>query len=248
MSDKPATLLQTPSTKIFLATPCYGGMVCQEYMQSVLRTLHVCMMNAIPLQVFMIGNESLITRGRNQLVSEFMASDSSHLLFVDADIEYDAIEVIKLLHHNKEVVVGAYPLKSEPTNYVINYLENSESSDNLKEVKDAGTGFMMISRGAIEKMQKAYPELHYEGDLDNDLYRKDLINQPEKRQKLKENLFSLFDTSHDTDDNNKYLSEDFTFCRRWQKIGGKIWLDPTITLNHVGRKVFQGNTSKIPQQ
>ena len=201
---------------VFIATPCYGGMVCQEFMQSTLRVLHSCMNNNISLQVFMIGNESLITRGRNQLVSEFMASGASHLFFIDSDIEFPEDSISKLLSHDKPVTVGAYPLKQEPIKYVINTEGSYTIHDDLVEVKDAGTGFMMIKREVISKMQEAYPELHYVGDLDGDSYRKDLRGRDEHREKLKNNLYSLFDTSHDKNDNNAYLSEDYTFCRRWQ--------------------------------
>jgi hypothetical protein len=205
------------------------------------------MINQVGLQVFMIGNESLITRGRNQLVSEFMASDCSHLMFVDADIEFNPSDVLKLISHGKPIVTGAYPLKVEPTTYVINEAYNAEKDGNLIEIKDAGTGFMMIERGVIEKMQEAYPELHYTGDLERNEYRKDLTGKDDHKNKLKKNLYSLFDTSHDKEDNNNYLSEDYTFCRRWQKIGGKIWLDTTISLNHIGRKIYKGNSSEIFQ-
>jgi hypothetical protein len=237
---------EVPS-KLFLATPCYGGMVCQEFMQSVLMTLHKCMINRVGLQVFMIGNESLITRGRNQLVAEFMASDCSHLMFVDADIEFNANDILKLMSHDKPIVTGAYPLKKEPISYVVNLSDNALRLNDLVEVIDAGTGFMMIKREVILKMQEAHPELHYVGDLRGDEYRKDLIGREDYRQKLKENLYSLFDTSHDEEANNNYLSEDYTFCRRWQKIGGKIWLDTTIKLNHIGRKIYKGDASLIFQ-
>jgi hypothetical protein len=236
----------SPSSKVFLATPCYGGMVCQEFLQSVLQMLYTCMVNKVGLQVFTIGNESLITRGRNQLVAEFMASDCSHLMFIDADIEFNPDDVLKLISHDKPIVVGAYPLKQEPISYVINTVSGEpEKNKNLIEVKDAGTGFMMIRKDAIEAMQQAYPELHYTGDLAGNSYRQDLIGKDEHKEKLKGNLYSLFDTSHDEDANNAYLSEDYTFCRRWQKIGGKIWLDSTISLNHIGRKIYKGNASKI---
>jgi hypothetical protein len=41
------------------------------------------------------------------------------------------------------------------------------------------------------------------------------------------------------------LSEDYTFCRRWQQIGGDIWLDPRVALNHVGHYTFRGNVRKM---
>ena len=221
--------------KLFLATPCYGGMVCQEFMQSVLCTLHACMINRVGLQVFMIGNESLITRGRNQLVAEFMASDCSHLMFIDADIEFDSADILKLISHDKPIVTGAYPLKMEPISYVVNLTDNALRLNDLVEVIDAGTGFMMIKREVISKMQRAHPELHYTGDLDRDEYRKDLVGKEDHKEELRENLYSLFDTSHDKE------------ARRWQKIGGKIWLDTTIKLNHIGRKIYKGDASLIFQ-
>ena len=54
----------------------------------------------------------------------------------------------------------------------------------------------------------------------------------------------MFDTMIDPVD-RRYLSEDYTFCRRWQEIGGDIWLDPSISLNHYGHFCFQGNPSAI---
>jgi hypothetical protein len=38
-----------------------------------------------------------------------------------------------------------------------------------------------------------------------------------------------------------YLSEDFSFCRRWTDMGGEIWVDYTSRLNHVGLMVYRGN-------
>jgi hypothetical protein len=63
---------------------------------------------------------------------------------------------------------------------------------------------------------------------------------------LKDNFYALFDTMIDPID-KRYLSEDYTFCRRWQKIGGDIWLDPSISLNHYGSFCFQGNPEMIIQ-
>jgi hypothetical protein len=52
-------------------------------------------------------------------------------------------------------------------------------------------------------------------------------------------MHALFDTTIDED--GRYLSEDYTFCRRWQKMGGTIWLDPEIVLDHFGTIVYMGN-------
>ena len=80
-------------------------------------------------------------------------------------------------------------------------------------------------------MREAYPELHYRNDSNID-------------PKFNKYCYSFFDTLHDPDD-NRYLSEDYTFCRRWQKLGGEIWLDPNTHLNHVGTYTFEGELSQV---
>jgi len=37
------------------------------------------------------------------------------------------------------------------------------------------------------------------------------------------------------------IYEDISFCQRWRDIDGQVWLDPEITMGHVGNKVFAGN-------
>ena len=38
-----------------------------------------------------------------------------------------------------------------------------------------------------------------------------------------------------------YLSEDFSFCRRWTDLGGEIWADLESRLDHVGPATFHGD-------
>ena len=231
--------------KLFIGTPCFGGMLAQEYVNGILNVTFQALMSGIPVEIYLAGNESLIPRGRNHIVSEFMSSNSTHLLFIDADIRFFPESVFKLLQADRGVVCGAYPLKKIPIEYVINFPPEAESNtkEKLVEVTDCGTGFMMIKRETISVMQDAHPELHYTGDLDGG-YRAD-VSDPVKMELLKENLYSLFDTTHDVENNNNYLSEDFTFCRRWQKTGGKVWLDPTIKLDHLGKFTYTGDVSRI---
>jgi hypothetical protein len=219
----------------------------------------------IPLAFGTIANESLVTRARNVLLAYFLNSDYTHLLFIDADIEFQVEDVLKLYAHNKDVVVGAYPKKgvawdriksnlADPNNkekvltdreiaafgsdYAINFkfvdreTKTIGVENGLIKLHDAGTGFMMIKREAILKMIKAYPEFKYNNDVN--------INNAD----LKDQFYALFDTMIDPID-RRYLSEDYTFCRRWQEIGGDIWLDPSISLNHYGHFCFQGNPQAI---
>ena len=124
---------QNKPISLYVATPCYGGMVTQEYMLSMMSLVHLCFASNVSLNVRLMGNESLITRGRNHLISSFMASEFENFMFIDADIEFDAADVIKLLKYDEPFVAGAYPLKTEPIRYVLNSLndEKHEKYDNL---------------------------------------------------------------------------------------------------------------------
>jgi len=252
-------------SKFFIATPCYGGQLNEPYFRSVIKLMTFFNGHSIPLAFGTIANESLVTRARNVLLAYFLASDYTHLLFIDADIEFNVEDVLKLYVHDKDVIVGAYPKKGvawdrikgnilDPANkdkqltdreiaaygsdYAINFkFVNKEArtiavENGIIKLHDAGTGFMMIKREAILKMIKAYPEFKYNNDVN--------INN----DSLKDHFYAMFDTMIDPVD-RRYLSEDYTFCRRWQEIGGDIWLDPSISLNHYGHFCFQGNPEAI---
>lgn len=251
--------------KFFIATPCYGGALTEPYFRSTIKLLSFFNGHRIPLAFGTIANESLVTRARNVLVAYFLNSDYTHLLFIDADIEFQMEDILKLWYHDRDVVVGAYPKKgvawsrirenliSDPSkkytddeicafgsDYAVNFkfIDKEAKSvaveNGLIKLHDAGTGFMMIKREAILKMLKAYPELRYNNDVA-------LGNQD-----LGDNFYALFDTMIDPID-RRYLSEDYTFCRRWQELGGDIWLDPSISLNHYGHFRFAGNPKAIIQ-
>ena len=221
--------------KLFIAPPCYGGMASVEFISSLCNLINYLSAFKIEYYLALIGNESLITRARNTLTAQFMAKEYSHLMFIDADIEFKPEDVVTMLYHDKPVLCGAYPLKGLPIKYVLSLKSNEPVENKFAEVHDAGTGFMMIKRETIQKMFEAYPELKY--TLNDDT--KTVVNL----NNLNDYAYTLFDTAtEELEDGSKvYLSEDYLFCRRWQNIGGKVLMDPKISLNHVGTYKFQGS-------
>lgn len=247
-------------SKFFIATPCYGGNLTEPYFKSILKLVFFADKHQIPLQFGTIANESLVTRARNTLVAFFMQSDCTHLIFIDADIEFQVDDFVRLFAAAKDVAVGAYPKKgtnweaiklyiaANPnataqethqagSDYAINFRFKDATSraieieEGLIALKDAGTGFMMITRSCIERMMATHPELQYNNDLNVD-------------KSIDKWSFALFDTMIDPE-SRRYLSEDYTFCRRWQKMGGDVWLDPFINLTHYGFTGFPGNPTII---
>jgi hypothetical protein len=84
----------------------------------------------------------------------------------------------------------------------------------------------LIKREVFDKMKKSYPELKYNHKLNG-------------KTQHSENSYLFFDCMKD--ENNDYLSEDITFCKRWRDIGGKIYSDISMPLTHVGTYTFKGH-------
>ena len=98
---------------IFIATPCYGGQIGEPYFRSMMRLAILCNKYDIQFTVSTLANESLITRGRNTLVSFFMEHpEATHLFFIDADIEFDPNDLLRMVAYDRPITVGAYPKKA----------------------------------------------------------------------------------------------------------------------------------------
>jgi len=250
---------------IFIATPCYGGQIGEPYFRSMMRFAILCNKYDIKYTISTLANESLITRGRNTLNSFFMENkEATHLFFIDADIEFNPEDILRMVAYDKPIIVGAYPKKAvnwnsiieaaredvtetaetiegHSSNYVVNFdfLKDKDGNrtpqvqivDNLVKLKDAGTGFMCINKSVIQQMFDAMPETKYVNDINVDA-------------KFEPFMYALFDCIIDPE-SRRYLSEDYTFCRRWQDMGGEVWLDPRTALNHVGHYTFRGNIRKL---
>lgn len=222
--------------KILIATPAYGGQVNASYMMSILRLINIAPQEDIDIKVLTLAGESLVTRARNNCVAQFMESDCDSLFFIDADIEFTTEQALRVINAPYPVAAACYPLKKLNWNAMLTNPENLKAasimgvvnsvdgeiadSDGWMQVLDAGSGFLRIDRKVLEEMTEAYPELKYETDQVDEFGER----------------IALFDTMLE---NGRYLSEDYAFCRRWQKLGGKIvcdWTSPI--LRHHGTYVY----------
>jgi len=186
---------QTPEYNLLVATPCYGGQMLRGYTQSILNLQRLCDSNGIKLEILTIGNESLITRARNFYVSLVLAKkEYTHMIFIDADISFNPLNVVRMLTSGKDVVAGCYPKKGinwekvttlarenvvekefiEPASYdyAVNIItENDQGTQRVPiqngfmKVAYAATGFMMIKREVLEKMAREYSHLKYINDV-----------------------------------------------------------------------------------
>lgn len=223
---------QLKSVHIHFCTPCYGGMIMEPCFGSYMRFGMLAMKYGINFSVDTMVNESLVTRGRNNLVAKFLANEkATHLMWVDADIKWDPEAVLRMALYNAGVVCGLYPMKGIPIRYVLNSLPGGRRIGPLMEVSTSGTGFMLIKREVITQLIEKMPETKY----------KDSLNLGAQYEPF---MYALFDTL--VDENGHYLSEDWTFCKRVrEKLNMPIWVDTEIKLDHCGTYTFQGDTEVI---
>lgn len=188
-------------------------------------------------------NDSLISRVRNCHMSEFLFDprfrECSHFMSIDSDLEivncFSNNNIFdKLISHDLDFVGGLYATKNIRSDGVIrsssvpiNSSKEIEFNSGLIEMKWLSAGCWCIKRTAVEKMAESYPELLYDGD--DIMYGKKIYGFyiPEIVE-LEENGIKF----------KKMLSEDWSYCNRWTKIGGKIFADTSIVLRHYGKKVY----------
>lgn len=247
----PAPQQQPPArakVKLYVATPCFGCQMSSVFLASVLNLQAAAAVRGYECFVDFIGNESLVERARNILAARFLESDATHLLFIDADIGFQAQSVFRLVDSDKDVSTAVYPKKSqdwdlirrklaagdkEPVHQMgldfnINIASGKESvdADGFVRVLDSATGFMLIKRGVLERMAAHYrEELHCVNDIPGQTVK---------------SYVALFACMID-EGSRRFLSEDYSFCRRYQKLGGEIWADLASPLAHIGTHIFAGD-------
>lgn len=128
------------------------------------------------------------------------------------------------------------------TGYILNYMNsNINISNGWLQASEIGTGFMLIKKQLIEDLVKQKPELKYT----NDLYGYDHLHPD-----MKNNFYLFFDCRCEPCNvmNNgsislsqRYLSEDYAFCKLVRSIGYDIWLYTNATVHHTGNNTYVGN-------
>lgn len=252
--------LKDNPVKLLICTPCYGGQLYLGYHQSMIGLTSNFTKLGINFEVMCLGNESLVTRARNGMSAKFMGDESyTHMMFIDADITFSWLSVLRLILCDKDLCGGCYPKKminwdkvkhqvkkdeninddillAKSLDYVFNpvyYKENgkivAKTINGMVQVKDVATGFMMIKRNVFTTLMYKYPELKYKNNVAG--YHK---------KETADYFYTFFDTAID-DESGVYLSEDYYFCKLWRECGGELWLDLNTNLVHTGTLDFKGS-------
>lgn len=231
---------------IMVCTPMYGGLCHGGYTQALLELQQLFNKEGHKMDFSYLSNESLIQRGRNTLAWFFLEkSQATHLMFIDADIEFNPLDIIKMIDADVDVIGGIYPKKTinwkSVKNAIADNIDTSElerySGDfvfrplegtakiyfnNPLETDLIGTGFMLIKRQVLEDLKE-----HVGSYISN--------NATEDRNSVTYNFFQV------TVENNELLSEDYFFCRVVRRAGKKIYSAPWANFVHNGNYRFRGS-------
>jgi glycosyltransferase involved in cell wall biosynthesis len=204
--------------KVLIGTPAHDGRVDVWYANSLVNTIKMAMTKDIDITPVYMAYDSLVQRARNDLVRLAIEGDFDDLIFVDSDVEWDPEWIFKLLDYKEDVVGGVYPKKTDNIAFPIKAIDDKlEIGENgLMEVEGLPTGFMRISKSALKKVWDDSLEYRNEGRIGRMVFDIKVVN-------------------------GDLVSEDIVFCQKWRDLGGKIWLDPSMTCNHIGIKKYTGN-------
>ena len=250
---------------LFLATPMYGGQCAGMFARSVADLAAICSQNGIPLQMYFLFNESLITRARNYCCDEFVRSPSQHLMFIDSDIGFNPHDVIAMMalqaqdEDKYDIIGGPYPKKciswekikqavdkgvadEDPAvleKFVGDYVFNPKSGQGSIQISEP-CEVLEIGTGFMMVTKKAM--IKFAEEYKQYMYRPDHV-RTEAFDGSRE-IMQYFQAEIDPK-SKRYLSEDYWFCQKAQEIGLRTWFCPWMKMQHVGTYIFGGSLADL---
>lgn len=228
---------------ILIATPAYGGLLHSKYVKSLVTTCNELLARGVVHGLYIIPDESLISRARNRCAAFALEKGFERLMFIDADLGWTLEDFVAILESEKPVVGGTYPLKQrDPVRLSYNPLETADIPGHLPrrsveelaflrqrqadpvsgevEVRHVPTGFMMIHHSVLKRLQEHVPSYLQENTGDGSLERH----------------YDYFPVRLVGE---MYESEDWAFCSLVREhLDCGVWLNTGVVLTHTGTYTF----------
>jgi hypothetical protein len=250
--------------KLFLATPMYGGNCVGMYTRAIADLSAVCAKYGIPLQLYFLFNESLITRARNYCADEFLRSDATHMLFIDSDIGFNPQDVLALLaiqddESDYDVIGAPYPKKCISWEKVKQAVDKGFADEDPNKLEKFVGDYVFNPKGGQKEIPIGEPVEVMEMGTGFMMIRRKTFDKykevfPHLHYKPDHIRTEAFDGSREImayfdciidPVSKRYLSEDYMFCYNVQKAGMKIWFCPWMQTQHVGTYVFGGSLADL---
>jgi hypothetical protein len=237
--------------RVMLCTPTLFRIPALEYMMSVIKTQTLLAQYGHVLDTCFVGGDAFIMKARNGLVQSFIETWKTEyaadvLLFIDDDQSWDAEAVLRHILDPHELIAAAVPKKMDTddggmqtfNNVMLDTDANGQCyvEGGLLRCSQIGSGYLVIKKSMIEKLMKAYPQRYAPGDGG-----------------LHQLHYCFFESKVMWDEKNpdvvgQFWGEDLVFCKKVCAMGERIWLDPNVSMTHVGRKTWVGNFLEFLQK
>lgn len=250
--------------KLFFATPMYGGACAGMFAKSCADLSALCTNYGIQLNMYFLFNESLITRARNYCCDEFMRSDSTHLMFVDADIGFNPQDVLALLalsddESQYDVIGGPYPKKCISWEKIKHAVDKGVADENPNVLEKFVGDYVFNPKGGQQTIPLNAPVEVLEIGTGFMMLRKNTLRKfaeafPQYSYKPDHVRTEHFDGTREIMQyfqaeidpvSKRYLSEDYWFCQKVQELGMRTWFCPWMQMNHVGTYIFGGSLADL---
>ena len=204
---------------VCIGMPVYGRIPPHTTL-SLARTALACGAGGIKLSI-VIEARGIVTWARDAVLDSFLKTDAQKLFWIDSDVAWEPETFLRLLAIStlRDVVCGSYPSKTDVPTFQINGTGGPEANDGLGliPINGVGLGFTVMDRVVCEALVKNATR-SYDESLKREL--PDVFGLPIR--------------------NGVRTGEDIAFFLDVAKAGFKAWLDPTLTLGHVGDKMWTG--------
>lgn len=253
--------------KLFVGTPMYGGACTGMYTRSLCDLTATCVKMGIEMKSYFLFNESLIQRARNYVCDEFMRSDCTHMLFLDADIGFDPNDVIAMLAMQSDDspydVLGApYPKKAISWEKIRDAVEKGFADEDPEQLNkfvgdfvfnpivgpDAPTQIPISEPAEVMEIGTGFMMIRratfdkFREAYPEQSYKPDHVRTKEFDGSRE--IFAYFDCIIEPK-TKRYLSEDYMFCGYVRNMGHKVWLCPWMKTQHVGTFIFGGSIADL---
>lgn len=245
--------------RLMVATPIYDG-AQGSYVRAALDLALKAQAAGAAVRFEFILYQPSITRARDVLAAMFLASDCTHLLFVDADIDFAADDVFAMVRAMRDrddcaILGAACPRRMNNWRNIARAVEQGLAREDPAALARFGGEFALhflhpgqrfaltdlveLTRVGTGMMLIRRDVLETLGARHEELgFRPD----PGERAAhgLREVECSFFLPMIDPD-SRELLSDDYAFCRRVRDAGFRIWLAPWVRTTHSGPAIFQGS-------
>ena len=140
--------------KVMLPTTAYDSPDA-SYTFSIARSRESLSAAGIQSAYYLLQGNCHVDDARNAVVRDFLESDCTDLVFIDADVSWEPGTLVDLCRFDRDIVGGVYPYRreSDEETMPVRHLPTiSVEPDGLIEVEGLPTGFMRIRRHLIETM------------------------------------------------------------------------------------------------